>query len=84
MLSSRNVSYHALQGLTRGSGMSHDSLTGRGEGLYSTLVRKWQAQVTRLQDDLADSRRINDEQVKLIALLGELSNSAVRHDGASS
>ena len=42
------------------------------------------AQVTRLQDDLADSRAINDEQVKLMALLGELSKSAVRQDGASS
>lgn len=87
----------------------------RREGLYSTLIRKWQAQtarvgdaglidrrsglhageptvkeiarlktqVTRLQDDLADSRRFNDEQVKLIALLGELSQSAVCQDGAS-
>lgn len=88
----------------------------RREGLYATLIRKWQAQaaragdaglvdrrpgphagdptvkeiarlkaqVTRLQDDLADSRRINDVQAKLFALLGELSKSAVRQDGASS
>ena len=48
------------------------------------MIRKWQAQVTRLQGNIADSRRINDEQVKLFALLGELSKSAVRQDGASS
>ena len=34
------------------------------------------AQVARLQGELADSRRINDVQAKLFALLGELSKSA--------
>jgi hypothetical protein len=33
-----------------------------------------------LQRDLADSRRINDVQAKLFALLGELSSSADRQD----
>jgi hypothetical protein len=47
-------------------------------------IARLKAQVTRLQDDLADSRRINDVQAKLFALLGELSKSAVRQDGASS
>ena len=84
----------------------------RREGLYSTLIRKWQlqaarvdttkpveprpgrspgvpavkeiarlnAQIARLQDDLADSRRINDVQGKLFVLLGELSRSTDRQD----
>jgi transposase len=84
----------------------------RREGLYSTLIRKWQkqaeragatglvdsrpgrppagpavkeiarlnAQIVGLQRDLADSRRINDVQAKLFALLGELSSSADRQD----
>jgi hypothetical protein len=47
-------------------------------------IARLKAQVTRLQDDLANSRRINDVQAKLFALLGELSKSAVRQDGASS
>jgi transposase len=88
----------------------------RREGLYSTLIRKWQkqaeragatglvdsrpgrppaasgvteiarlnAQIVRLRGDLADSRRINDVQAKLFALLGELSSSADRQDRPSS
>ena len=88
----------------------------RREGLYSTLIRKWQvqaardggvgladrrpgprpvdatvkevarlnAQITRLQAELADSRRINDVQAKLFALLGELSKSAAGADRPSS
>ncbi len=88
----------------------------RGEGLYSTLIRKWQkqaeragatglvdsrrgrpaadpgvkeiarinAQIVRLQRDLADSRRINDVQAKLSALLDDLSKGADRQDRSSS
>jgi transposase len=87
----------------------------RREGLYSTLIRKWQkqaarageaalvdrprgprpvdpsakeiarltAQITRLQGELADSRRINDVQAKLFVLLGELSTSTDRKDRQS-
>lgn len=85
----------------------------RREGLYSTLIRKWQkqaeragatglvdsrpgrppadpgvkeiaranAQIARLQRELADSRRINDVQAKLSALLDDLSRRADRQDG---
>lgn len=88
----------------------------RREGLYSTLIRKWQrqaeragasglvdsrpgrppaeprvteiarlnAQIVRLQRDLADSRRINDVQAKLSALLDDLSKGADRQDGPNS
>jgi len=88
----------------------------RREGLYSTLIRKWQkqaekagegglvdsrpgrppadrgvkeiarlnAQIVRLQRDLADSRRINDVQAKLSALLDDLSKGADRQDRPSS
>jgi transposase len=88
----------------------------RREGLYSTLIRKWQkqaekagatglvdsrpgrpptdpgvkeiarlnAQIVRLQRELADSRRINDVQAKLFVLLGELSKSTDRTDRPSS
>ena len=88
----------------------------RREGLYSTLIRKWQkqaekagatglvdsrrgrpavdpgvkeiarlnAQIVRLQRELADSRRINDVQAKLSALLDDLSGRADRRDGPSS
>ncbi|MCJ7754061.1 MAG: hypothetical protein MUP13_05825 [Thermoanaerobaculales bacterium] len=88
----------------------------RREGLYSTLIRKWQkqaaragasglvdrrpgqppadpgakeiaqlnAQIVRLQRDLADSRRINDVQAKLWALLDDLSRGADRQDRPSS
>ncbi len=78
----------------------------RREGLYSTLIRKWQGQaardaagpmgrrpgpipdptsldlikaqreVARLQAELAKSRRINDVQAKLSALLVELAEGA--------
>ncbi len=79
----------------------------RREGLYSTLIRKWQQQaardtaagsmgrrpgpkpdpisldlmkaqreVVRLQAELAKSRRINDVQAKLSALLVELAEGA--------
>ncbi len=78
----------------------------RREGLYSTLIRKWQGQaardaagsmgrrpgpkpdptsldlvkaqreVGRLQAELAKSRRINDVQAKLSALLVELAEGA--------
>ncbi len=78
----------------------------RREGLYSTLIRKWQGQaardaagpmgrrpgpkpdptsldlikaqreVSRLQAELAKSRRINDVQAKLSALLVELAEGA--------
>lgn len=88
----------------------------RREGLYSTLIRKWQkqaeragaaglvdsrpgrppttsgvkeiarlnAQIVRLQRELADSRRINDVQAKLSALLDDLSKGADRQDRPSS
>jgi transposase len=88
----------------------------RREGLYSTLIRKWQkqaeragaaglvdsrpgrppttsgvkeigrlnAQIMRLQRELADSRRINDVQAKLSALLDDLSKGADRPDRPSS
>lgn len=88
----------------------------RREGLYSTLIRKWEKQVeragatgevgsrpgrppadpgvkeiarlntqiVRLQRELADSRRINDVQAKLSALLDDLFKSAERQDRPSS
>lgn len=84
----------------------------RREGLYSTLIRKWQAQaargaedalvdrargpkpadasakqiaglqaqVGRLEAELADSRRIADVQAKLFALLDDLSKRAPEGD----
>ena len=39
-------------------------------------VARLTVEVARLQGELADSRRINDVQAKLFALLGELSKSA--------
>lgn len=88
----------------------------RREGLYSTLIRKWQKQAERagatglvesrrgrppadpgakeiaglktqivgLQRELADSRRINDVQAKLSALLDDLSRRADHQDRPSS
>ncbi|MCG3776111.1 MAG: hypothetical protein JW395_2960 [Nitrospira sp.] len=47
-------------------------------------IARLKAQITRLQEDLEESRRINDVQTKLFALLGELSKSADRQDRPSS
>jgi transposase len=52
----------------------------RPAGADSKEIARLRAQIGRLEGELADSRRINDVQAKLFALLGELSKSALGPD----